>query len=299
MRHEMGQLHPESPARLQAIEDQLILARLSGLIEERSAPLATPEDILRVHTPTLLALVRDCTPTEPGKYYPLDGDTFLNHASYQAALRASGAAIAATDAVLKGELSNAFCAVRPPGHHASPTTPMGFCLFNHVAIAARYALDVHGLERVAIVDFDVHDGNGTVAAFEGDDRVLIAGLYQDNLYPYTSEQALSATRINVPLASGSNALAVREAIEHKWLPALHAFRPQLLLVSAGFDAHRDDEMGTLGLVEADFAWITRQIKAVADRHCGGRIVSCLEGGYDPSALARSVVAHLKVLADLE
>ena len=299
LRHDMGSWHPESPSRLQAIDDQLILARLDGLIEQRSAPLADTADILRNHTPGALALVRDHVPATPGDYYPLDGDTSLCHYSYQAALRAAGAAVAATDAVIAGSIDNAFCAVRPPGHHATPTEPMGFCLFNNVAIAARHAMEVHGLERVAIVDFDVHHGNGTAEAFRSDPRVLMVSFFQYPFYPYGDPEPITATQVNVPVPARADGEAVRKLVQEQWLPALHAHRPQMIFISAGFDGHRDDDMGGIGLVEADYAWITRQVMAVAKQYAQGRIVSCLEGGYELSALGRSVVAHLKVLAELE
>jgi acetoin utilization deacetylase AcuC-like enzyme len=298
LRHEMGEWHPECPGRLQAIDDQIILARLEGLIEQRSAPLAGLDDIRRNHSETAIAVVRDHTP-EPGSYYPLDADTSLCSHSWQAALRAAGAAVAATDAVIDGAIDNAFCSVRPPGHHARPSGPMGFCLFNNIAIAARHALDVRGLERVAIIDFDVHHGNGTAESFHDDPRVLMASFFQHPFYPYSEPEPLTATHVNVPVPAYSNGEVVRKVVEEHWLPALHAFRPQMIFVSAGFDAHRDDDMGGMALVEADYAWMTRQIVAVAKEHAKGRIVSCLEGGYNLSALGRSVVAHLKVLADLE
>ena len=294
----MGDWHPESPARLQAIDDQIILARLDGLLEKRLAPLAELADIRRNHTEAAIALVRDHVPPA-GQYYPIDGDTSLCHDSYRAALRAAGAAVAATDAVIAGDIDNAFCAVRPPGHHARPGAPMGFCLFNNVAIAARHALDVHLLERVAIVDFDVHHGNGTAESFRGDPRVLMASFFQHPFYPYLEPEPITATSVNVPVPAYSGGDVVRQLVEEHWLPALHAFRPQMVFISAGFDAHREDELGCMGLVEADYAWMTRQLVAVAREHAHGRIVSCLEGGYDLSALGRSVVAHLKVLADLE
>ncbi len=299
LRHDMGDWHPESPSRLQAIEDQLILARLDGLIERRLAPLAEVPAILRNHTEGALALVRDHTPTTPGDTYPLDADTLLCHASYDAALRAAGAALAATDAVIAGDIANAFCSVRPPGHHATAREPMGFCLFNNVAIAARHALEAHGLERVAIVDFDVHHGNGTADSFRDDPRVLMASFFQHPFYPHTEPEPITATNVNVPVPAGTGGDVVRQVVREYWLPALHAHRPQMIFISAGFDAHRDDDMGGMNLVEADYAWITREIMRVAREHAGGRIVSCLEGGYDLSALGRSVVAHLKVLAELD
>jgi acetoin utilization deacetylase AcuC-like enzyme len=298
LRHEMGDWHPESPARLQAIEDQLILARLDGLFERREAPQAELPAILRNHTEAALALVRDHVPPE-GEYYPLDADTSMCHHSYQAALRAAGAALAATDAVIAGSVDNAFCSVRPPGHHATPSTPMGFCLFNNVAIAAHHALEGHGLDRVAIVDFDVHHGNGTAESFRDDPRVLMASFFQHPFYPYIDPEPITPTRVNVPVPARSGGEEVRKLVLEHWLPALHAFRPQMIFVSAGFDAHREDDMGGMSLVEADYAWITRQVMAVAREHARGRIVSCLEGGYNLSALGRSVVAHLKVLAELE
>ncbi len=298
LKHDMGDWHPESPDRLQAIEDQLILARLDGLVERRLAPLAEEASILRNHTPGALALVRDHVPVA-GEFYPLDADTILCHASYQAALRAAGAAVAATDAVIAGSIANAFCSVRPPGHHATPREPMGFCLFNNVAIAARHALEVHGLERVAIVDFDVHHGNGTADAFRGDSRVLMASFFQHPFYPNSEPEPITATSVNVPVAARSGGDVVRELVRTQWLPALHAFRPQMIFISAGFDAHRDDDMGGMDLVETDYAWITREVMVVANEYAQGRIVSCLEGGYDLSSLGRSVVAHLKVLAELD
>jgi acetoin utilization deacetylase AcuC-like enzyme len=297
-RHEMGEWHPECPARLQAIEDQLIRARLDGLIERREGPLAEIPALLRNHTLGAIAAIRDNLPEE-GSYYPIDGDTILNAHSYQAALRAAGCAMAATDAVLAGDIDNAFCAIRPPGHHARPDSAMGFCLFNNVALAARHALDGHGLERVAIIDFDVHHGNGTEEAFRGDERVLMASFYQHPFYPYSEPQPITATRINVPLPARSGGDAVRQLVLEHWLPALHAFKPQMLFISAGFDAHREDDLGEMALVEADYAWMTRQMMVVAAEHCQGRIVSCLEGGYNLSALGRSVVAHVKTLAQLD
>jgi acetoin utilization deacetylase AcuC-like enzyme len=295
--HEMGDWHPESPARLRAIDDQLILARLDGLIEQRSAPVAELPAILRNHTEGALAIVRDNVPAV-GEYYPIDGDTLMCHYTYQAALRAAGAALAATDAVIAGSIDNAFCSIRPPGHHARPSAPMGFCFFNNVAIAVRHALASHGLERVAIVDFDVHHGNGTAEAFAGDPKVLMTSFFQHPFYPYSEPEPMTATRVNVPVPAGSDGEVIRKLVTEHWLPALHAFRPQMIFISAGFDAHREDDMGEMNLVEADYAWITREVMLVAKEHAQGRIVSCLEGGYNLSALARSVVAHIKVLAEL-
>ncbi|MDP3672063.1 MAG: histone deacetylase family protein [Telluria sp.] len=297
--HEMGEWHPESPARLQAIEDQLILARIDGLLERREAPLAELPAIGRNHTPEAIALIREHVPADPGAYYSLDGDTLLNCSSWKAALRAAGAALAATDAVIAGDIANAFCAIRPPGHHARPSEPMGFCLFNNVAIAVRHALESHGLERVAIVDFDVHHGNGTAESFAGDARVLMASFFQHPFYPYTDPEPFTPTCVNIPVPASTKGDAVRQLVTEHWMPALRAHRPEMIFISAGFDAHREDDMGGMGLVEADYAWITQQVMKVADEFAQGRIVSCLEGGYNLSALGRSVVAHLKALARLD
>ena len=297
-RHEMGEWHPESPARLQAIFDQLILARIDTLLDYREAPLASPDDVARNHSQSALQRVQDNLPA-PGHYFALDADTVLNAHSWNAALRAAGAAIAATDAVLDGAIENAFCATRPPGHHATPDTSMGFCLFNNVAIAARHALDVRGLERIAIVDFDVHHGNGTAAAFIDDPRVLMVSFYQHPLYPFGAVEPCTANRVNLPLPAGANGAQVQQVVREQWLPALLRHQPQMLFISAGFDAHREDDIGGMNLLEADYAWITQQLMALAQTTAQGRIVSCLEGGYNLSALGRSVVAHVKVLAGLD
>ena len=304
----MGPWHPESPARLEAIEDQLIASRIAPWLEYRLAPLADLADIARVHLPDAIALVMENVPAtqtkEPGQggpYFPIDGDTSLNPYSWQAALRACGAAVAATEAVIAGEIANAFCAIRPPGHHAIPSKPMGFCLFNNVAVAARHALDVCGLRRVAIVDFDVHHGNGTEAAFRDDSRVLMVSFFQHPLYPYTELQKAhthSTNMVNIPVPAYTRGDTIRNLIQQQWLPALEAHKPEMIFISAGFDAHRDDELAQLALVEEDYSWITEQIMIVADRYAQGRIVSCLEGGYNLSALARSVASHVKVLARL-
>src|SRR6201991_4707248 len=296
LQHEMGHWHPECPARLQAIEDQLIAGRIDALIERESPPLADEADLLRVHTQAHVDHLRHVSPHEG--YAAIDPDTSMNPHSLQAALRAAGAAVAATDAVIAGRFDNAFCSVRPPGHHAEPARAMGFCFFNNVAIAARHALDVHGLERVAIVDFDVHHGNGTEAAFAGDPRVLMCSIFQHPFYPYSGAENQPANMVNVPIAARSKGDVVREAVDLLWLPRLHEFKPQMLFISAGFDGHREDDLGNLGLVEADYTWLTEQFRHIADRYAKGRIVSCLEGGYNLSALGRSVVAHVKALAGL-
>jgi acetoin utilization deacetylase AcuC-like enzyme len=296
-RHEMGSWHPECPARLQAIEDQLIASRIDGFLDHREAPPVDMAAVARVHTPEAIARLRDNLPQEG--YFPLDADTMLNPHSWNAALRAAGAAVAATDAVIAGELENAFCSIRPPGHHARPSEAMGFCLFGNVAIAARHAMDVHGLQRVAIVDFDVHHGNGTEEAFGSDPRVLMVSFFQHPFYPYSGTGPHGRNMVNIPVPAYTKGDAIRGVVQEQWLPALHAHRPEMIFISAGFDAHREDDLGQLGLVEDDYAWITREIMTVAQQYAQGRIVSCLEGGYNLSALGRSVVAHVKALAQID
>ena len=300
-RHEMGSWHPEAPNRLQAIDDQLIASRIHTLLDHREAPSAQESDLARVHSTAAIARIRDNCPdvTSEQRYFPLDGDTTLNAYTWRASLRAAGAALAATDAVIAGEISNAFCSIRPPGHHATPDEAMGFCMFNNVAIAAKHALETHGLKRVAVVDFDVHHGNGTEAAFSDDPRVLMVSFFQHPFYPYSGAEPAPSNMVNIPVAAHSYGDVVRQVVSDQWLPALHLHQPEMIFISAGFDAHREDEMGQMGLVEADYAWITQQIMQVAQTYSGGRIVSCLEGGYHLSALGRSVVAHIKVLAELE
>ncbi len=260
------------------------------------APLATVEQLAHAHD---MLHIRELLASAPAEgYVAVDPDTALCPGSIGAALRAAGAAVLATDTVLGGGATRAFCAVRPPGHHATRAQAMGFCLFNNVAVGVCHALAHHGLERVAIADFDVHHGNGTEDIFAGDDRVLMVSTFQKDLYPFSGEEPRGANMANVPLPAGADGRALRQAFEEVWLPRLDQFRPQLLFISAGFDAHRADEMGGLRWVEDDYAWITRRLVECAERHCAGRIVSCLEGGYEPTHLARSVAAHVRELAGL-
>jgi len=298
--HDMGRGHPECPARLDAIEDHLIATGLDIALTRFDAPLARHEDLALAHAEGYLAELAEFMQqaAATGAHRALDPDTAVCPATWRAALRAAGAAVAATDAVIDGQAANAFCAIRPPGHHATRSAAMGFCFFNNVAIAARHALDVRGLERVAIIDFDVHHGNGTEDIVAGDERILMASFFQDQLYPFSGGVPLGTNMINLPIPAYTRGGEIRELIEANWMPRLDAFRPQMLFISAGFDAHREDELGQLGLVEADYDWITRRIVDVARRHAHGRIVSCLEGGYALSALGRSVAAHLRALADL-
>ncbi len=297
-RHDMGQGHPECPQRLGAIDDHLLSQGLGGMLVHLEPPEATVAQLDRAHDRNYVVGTLDILRRlqDSGDHRAFDPDTIASPGTYQAVLRAAGAAVAATDAVIDGRLDNAFCAVRPPGHHATRHETMGFCFFNNVAVAARHALDVRGLQRVAVVDFDVHHGNGTEDILADDDRVLMVGLFQHPFYPHTGAHPLGANMLNVPLPARSDGRAVREAVTQRWLPALDAFQPEMIFISAGFDAHREDDLGGLGLVEADYAWITEQVMAVAGRWSQGRVVSCLEGGYNLSALGRSVVAHVKTLA---
>ncbi|MBM3386261.1 MAG: histone deacetylase family protein [Betaproteobacteria bacterium] len=304
-KHDMGPGHPECPERLSAIEDRLLITGLDMALTRCEAPPAALSDIElahdRLHVATLRGLsdgLRKSVAAGGAAYTALDPDTSINVWTWDAALRSAGAAIAATDAVIGGALENAFCATRPPGHHACRDKAMGFCFFNNVAIAARHALERHGLERVAIVDFDVHHGNGTEDIVAGDERILMVSFYQHPFYPAGGSVSSAPNLLNVPVPAYTKGMDVRELVELMWMPRLEAFRPQLIVISAGFDAHREDDMGQLGLVEQDYAWITRCIQDVARRFAQGRIVSCLEGGYNLSALARSVEAHVRVLADV-
>jgi acetoin utilization deacetylase AcuC-like enzyme len=297
-RHDMGAGHPECPQRLDAIEDYLLLTGIDVGLERHEAPLASHDDLMRAHTEHYLTELDEALRevAESGHTHAFDPDTVANAHTRNAALRAAGAAVAATDLVLDGGARNAFCAIRPPGHHATRDQTMGFCFYNNVAVAARHALDARGLQRVAIVDFDVHHGNGTEDIIAGDDRVLMCSFFQDRLYPFSGGVPLGTNMVNVPVPAYTRGMAVRELIDMAWLPRLDAFKPQMIFVSAGFDAHREDDLGQLGLVEADYEWITQKLIEVADKHAKGRIVSCLEGGYALDALARSVAIHVRTLA---
>jgi acetoin utilization deacetylase AcuC-like enzyme len=298
--HDMGPGHPECPARLDAIEDHLLATGLDVALTRFDVPLAAHADLALAHSEGYLVELSEFMQqaAATGEHRALDPDTTVCPATWRAALRAAGAAVAATDAVIDGRAENAFCAIRPPGHHATRSQAMGFCFFNNVAIAARHALDVRGLDRVAIVDFDVHHGNGTEDIVAGDERILMVSFFQDKLYPYSGGVPLGTNMINLAIPAYTRGGEIRDLIEANWLPRLDEFRPQMIFVSAGFDAHREDDLGQLGLVEADYEWITRRLVDVARRHAGSRIVSCLEGGYALSALARSVAAHLRALADV-
>ena len=292
--HDMGSYHPETPERLHAISDHMIAQGLDSYFSYHEAPSATFQQLKRVHTAAHLERLKRAAP-ELGIVH-LDPDTAMNRYTWQAALRAAGAGVKAVDLVMAGDVENAFCAVRPPGHHAERAAAMGFCFFNNIAVAAAHALEAHHLSRVAVIDFDVHHGNGTEDCFKKDPRVLMVSTFQHPFYPYSGTVSPAANMLNIPLGRGTDGEEFRRVVSDLWMPRLHEFRPEMLFISAGFDGHYEDEMGGLKLLEKDYAWVTEQMKQVAEEHAQGRIVSMLEGGYSLSALARSVVAHLRVLA---
>jgi len=297
LKHDMGEQHPECPARLGAVADMLLIKGLLDFMQPCDAPLATESQLARAHAGSYIHYLAALSPRHGA--VQVDPDTSMNPHTYRAALRAAGAAVLGADLVLAEGAGVAFCNVRPPGHHAEHAAAGGFCFFNNVAVGIRHALQVHGLQRVALIDFDVHHGNGSEDILHGDERVLMCSIFEDGLYPFCGQQPRGANMVNVALPARSGAEPMRRAVSERWLPALERFRPQLIFISAGFDGHRDDDMGNLGLIEADYAWITRQIVAVAERHCQGRIVSCLEGGYELSSLGRSAAAHVKVLLGMD
>jgi acetoin utilization deacetylase AcuC-like enzyme len=294
--HNMGEHHPECPERLSAINDRLIAAGLDMFLSFHDAPVATVDNIARAHSRDYVEQILAAAPEHGIRH--LDPDTAMCPHTVKAILRSAGAGVMAVDLVMKGEIENAFCAIRPPGHHAERAKPMGFCFFNNVAVAVRHALEVHGVERVAVIDFDVHHGNGTEDIFRDDPRVMMASIFQHPFYPYSGADNPAPHMVNVPVPAGTRGEAFREIVTGTWLPALRKHRPQMIFISAGFDAHYEDDMGSLGLVESDYAWVTQQIKALAEECGHRRIVSVLEGGYSLSSLARSVAAHIKMLADL-
>ena len=291
--HDTGKLHPDQPERLSAIDNQLILSGLEFVIRYHDAPKVTRAELERVHDADYLDRIYALDPvTEPVE---IDGDTVMSPGTLRAAERAAGAGVLAVDLVMKGDAHSAFCAVRPPGHHAEHNRAMGFCLFDNIAVAAAHALEAYGLTRVAIVDFDVHHGNGTEDIFKAEPRVLFCSSFQHPFYPFTGHQSDTQNLVDVPLSAGAGGEEFREAVREHWLPALDAFAPEFVFISAGFDAHIADDMSHLRLTDNDYRWITKQLVEIASTHAQGRIVSMLEGGYEPAALARSVVAHMNVL----
>lgn len=295
LRHDPGEGHPECPDRLRAVLRALDAGEFTELIRAE-APLATVEQLLRVHPAGYVDAIIGIRP-EGEERVALDADTVMSAGSAEAALRAAGAAVAAVDAVCTGEVRRVFCATRPPGHHAEPNRPMGFCLFANAAVAARHAQVAHGLTRVAVVDFDVHHGNGTQACFEAEATLFYASSHQSPCYPGTGDARETGVGniFNATLPPGADGAAFRAAWRDALLPALDSFTPDLIVVSAGFDAHASDPLAQLRVREADFTWLTQELCALADRHCAGRLVSLLEGGYDLEALALSTAAHVRAL----
>jgi acetoin utilization deacetylase AcuC-like enzyme len=294
--HDMGEHHPECPDRLRAVLAALEAEEFADLLRE-AAPQATKEQLTRVHPANYVDAILSIRPTEH-ETVQLDADTAMSHGSAEAALRAAGAAVAAVDAVMEGWARAAFAATRPPGHHAEPTRPMGFCMFNNAAVAALHARARWGIQRVAVVDFDVHHGNGTQAMFAADPDLFYASSHQHPCYPGTgaaSERGTANNIVNAPLRPGSDGTAFRAAWSNIILPELDRFAPGLLIVSAGFDAHKADPLAQLRLETTDFTWVTQELLGIAAAHCNGRLVSCLEGGYDLHALAASAAAHVRTL----
>ena len=286
--------HPEAPARLDAIERAIEFSGLGPrLLREQAVPAGFTQ-LRRVHATGYLQALQSASPV--AGYHALDPDTSMNPHTFEAALLAAGAGILGVDRIMQGRVASAFCAVRPPGHHARPAQAMGFCFMNNIAVAAMHALEHYNLRRVAILDFDVHHGNGTQDIFINEQRVLFCSTHQHPFYPYTGDPVAASHVLNVPLPAGSGSHEFRQAVLQAWMPVLEEFNPDFIFVSAGFDAHRDDPLGGLRLTEADYGWVGAQIRDFANAHCGGRVLSMLEGGYNVAALARSVVAYLDALA---
>lgn len=296
LKHDMGVDHPECPARIHAVEDQLIASGLLDFLRHYEAPRASKEELARVHASEYIERVFSQSP-ESG-LIDLDGDTAMNPYTLDAALHAAGAVVKGVDLVMSDEVQNAFCNIRPPGHHAKRSNASGFCIFNNVAVAVAHALENYHLQRVAIADFDVHHGDGTEDIFHDDKRVMLCSTFRHPYYPYCGADSGNDHIINAPLAAGSKGEQFRNAVTEQWLPALEGFQPQMVFISAGFDAHWEDDMGGLALRENDYFWVTETLKDVARRHANGRIVSALEGGYSLHALGRSVMMHIKSLSEL-
>jgi acetoin utilization deacetylase AcuC-like enzyme len=292
----MGADHPECPERLHAINDQLIASGLLDHLIHYDAEMANKDQLTQVHTNEYVEWVFQNAPAEG--LINLDGDTAMNKYTLSAALHAAGATVQAVDLVMACEVENAFCCIRPPGHHAGRSGASGFCIFNNIAVGAAHALKQHQLQRVAILDFDVHHCDGTEDIFHDNPQVMLCSTFRHPFYPYTGAESGNDHIINVPLAAGTRGTEFREAVTQHWLPALDRFQPEFLFISAGFDAHYEDDMGGLALKEADYLWITETLKQVAKKHAQGRIVSVLEGGYALHALGRCVMTHIKSLSEL-
>ncbi len=293
--HDMGDFHPECPERLSHIEDRLMAAGLLDFLQYHEAPRAKRTQLGRVHDGNYIKTVMNFKPKDGEEHRYLDPDTLMMEHTPEAALRAAGAVVLATELVADKKVNNAFCNVRPPGHHALKEQAMGFCFFNNVAVGAAHALGEFGLNRVAVCDFDVHHGNGTEDIFTQDYRVMLCSSFQHPFYPHTPLESDNPHIINAPLDAGADGAAFRQAITDIWLPALRRFAPQMIFISAGFDAHIEDDMGHVQLREADYVWVTEQLLKVADEFSQGRVVSVLEGGYALSALGRSATEHVRTL----
>ena len=294
--HDTGEGHPENAQRLSVIEDRLLASRISDFTRYLDAPEVTKEQLLRAHTAEYLEMIDAVMPREG--YARLDPDTVISPKTLQAAKRAAGSVILAVDQVMSGQIRNAFCCVRPPGHHAESDRALGFCIYGNIAVGVMHALQVHGLKRVAVVDFDVHQANGTEDILIGDDRVLYCSIFQHPFFPYTSIPENSERVVSIPLEASAASAEFRSAVTDHWLPALEKFQPEMIFISAGFDAHRDDEMSYVNLTDADFRWVTEEMVRIADISASGRIVSALEGGYELHSLARCAESHIRVLMGL-
>jgi acetoin utilization deacetylase AcuC-like enzyme len=295
-KHNLGEDHPESPHRLGAIQNRLISGQLMDFVRVIEAQSATEAQLKATHDPHYVDTIFARAPEEG--HVELDAETLMMPHTLDAALKAAGAVVQAVDLVMSGEMENAFCAVRPPGHHAEYDQAMGFCLFNNIAVGARYALDHYGLQRIAIIDFDVHHGNGTEDIFKNEPRVQYSSSYQHPFYPYADPGASHDNIIHIPLEAGTNGAQFREAIAAQLLPQLDAFAPELVMISAGFDALAEDPMAQLRLKDDDYVWITKELMAIADKHCGKKVISVLEGGYNTDALGRAAFNHIRTLMDM-
>ena len=294
--HDTGEGHPESARRLSAIEDKLLASGLSDFLRNIDAPEVTRAQLLRAHSAEYLAMIEAVMPQKG--YARLDPDTVVSPGTLKAAKRAAGAVVSAVDRLMSGELENAFCSIRPPGHHAERNRAMGFCIYNNIAVGVTHAMEAHGIKKVAVVDFDVHQGNGTEDILIGDDRVLYCSIFQHPFFPYTPLPENNERVVSIPLEASARSAQFRAAVVDHWLPALNRFQPEMIFISAGFDAHQDDEMSYVSLTDADFRWVTEQIVKVAETSSSGRIVSVLEGGYELHSLSRCVETHLRVLMGL-
>jgi acetoin utilization deacetylase AcuC-like enzyme len=293
LHHAMGAGHPECPERLVAIEKALKAQGLWDRLNHQNAKPVAGDLLPLAHSASLLGRLQQ--PVFEGDYDDIDPDTCMNAHTYEAALLASGAVIQAIDAVIEGKARHAFCAVRPPGHHAERHAAMGFCFINHIALGALYARDRHGLKRIAVIDFDVHHGNGTEDILANEDGIFMVSSFQQGIYPGSGSTPQGPNMLNVPLPSGSGSREIHQLVEAQWIPALETFRPELLLISAGFDAHREDPLAGLNWTEDDYGFVTRALVSLADQFCPGRVVASLEGGYCLDALGRSVAAHIAAL----